>query len=85
MTQDEQEALSHKYTGLWLVPLDSGRIAIFTHPLRELETVVNSWEDVKMWRLARIEKDKNYFNSLSADYLLPDLVLPLLDLKLDFS
>lgn len=47
MTRDEQEALSISLTrGLWCVPLSSGRIAIFSHPMRELHCIVESWDEV---------------------------------------
>lgn len=47
MTSDEQEALSISLTrGLWCVPLSSGRIAVFSHPMRTLHCIVESWDEV---------------------------------------
>ena len=46
MMPDEQEALSHKHTGLWCVPLASGRIAVFDHPMRPLRAICERWRDV---------------------------------------
>lgn len=46
MSIDEQEALSVSLSrGMWCVPLSSGRIAVFTHPMCSLRTIVDSWAD----------------------------------------
>ena len=49
MTPDQQEARSISLTkGLWCVPLSSGRIAVFDHPLIGTERCVcDSWEEVR--------------------------------------
>lgn len=46
MDTDEQEARSHAHTGWWCVPLSSGKIAIFQHPMKPLFKIVDSWVDV---------------------------------------
>lgn len=45
MTSDEQEALSHIHTGWWCVPLSSGRIAVFDHPMKPASLkIAASWQ-----------------------------------------
>lgn len=42
MSEDEQEALSHQHShGFWLVILESGCYAVFTHPNGKLLTIVD--------------------------------------------
>ena len=41
MTEDEQEALSHQHShGFWVVPLESGAFATFTHPSGRLLRII---------------------------------------------
>jgi hypothetical protein len=48
MTADEQEALSRCHArGRWVVPLESGRIAVWDHPARSLRCICETWEEVK--------------------------------------
>lgn len=47
MSPDEQEALSHRYTrGVWCVPLSSGRIAAWTHPLGQFLGIFADFQSI---------------------------------------
>lgn len=46
MTPDEQAALSAQHYGLWVVPLASGAVAVFTHPNGKLLAICRTLEEV---------------------------------------
>lgn len=46
MDSNEQEALSHQHYGLWVVPLASGAIAVFSHPNGKLLDICPNWSAV---------------------------------------
>lgn len=54
MSPDEQEARSRLHTGFWVVPLSSGRLAVWSHPMGQqigvFDTLSQAAEAVPAWR-----------------------------------
>jgi hypothetical protein len=67
MTPDEQEAESHRYSNLafFVLPLESGRIAILT-PRRDLFKIVSGWDEA----LVEGAKAEGQRKTAFADYVM---------------
>lgn len=72
MTEDEQAALSlrHSSRSFWAVPLPSGRIGVFNHPLGTLLAITDTWEEA-----AAIEKSAEPAPKAHVAIILTDLNL----------
>jgi len=69
MTQEQQEALSHQHYGHWVVPLESGRVAVFSHPNGKLLSICE-WSEVKSVPIKARVLDRVPRTELTLDELL---------------
>lgn len=48
MSPDEQEALSRQHIGHWIVVLESGKIAVWSHPMRSDLRIIESLSELRV-------------------------------------